>query len=367
MDSVIKQKLSSIHLHRITNYIREDLEPIKSFIKRISTHSEQIGSMKKELEIKRRYNESKFGNSFTTSSDSSHSMATYLVRRDARDEQSFSPQKSMPMHINELSNSKAAYPKTKYTDRGRTTHNKNRRPSVPKPNFKSTRRSQSRYRSGSRSCGCNSLYQTPESTPSSTRIFSPSTASPRCTYAQHKPKRHLNLSPAAAGCRLWTPPAFKKPNCQMYTQTSPCKPTKLNCRKCLKSKCQCDPGYITFRTPQRSRARTTSQGISSAKCQTLGSKEDADDITTTSSKVMTDSQSSTEELKGMLPYWLRSKVSLWRDRCSWRISRRPGVFDITLGILLGYALWVWLGFLAHRLYVVYRIYTGAHKRTTPIM
>ena len=51
MKDVINQKLSPVHLVCIIKHVKEDLHLIKGFIQRISSHSEQIGLLKKELEI----------------------------------------------------------------------------------------------------------------------------------------------------------------------------------------------------------------------------------------------------------------------------------------------------------------------------
>lgn len=53
MESAINLKLSPIHLRRLIDYIKEDLQPLKGYVLRISNHGQHIGSLQKELATKK--------------------------------------------------------------------------------------------------------------------------------------------------------------------------------------------------------------------------------------------------------------------------------------------------------------------------
>ncbi|KAF6031770.1 hypothetical protein EB796_009927 [Bugula neritina] len=94
-DNVIKKNLSPGHLQRLISYLRNDIEPLPGFVSRISLHAENLGSMKKEFELQKAFNESLHNISFSTiGSDSQSSFTRYMIDRAAREPSPIIPPKS---------------------------------------------------------------------------------------------------------------------------------------------------------------------------------------------------------------------------------------------------------------------------------
>ena len=105
-DNVIKKKLSPSHLQRLIDYLRDDIQPLRGFINKISLHAENLGTLKKEYELQGASGEPSLHNlSFsTTASESNSSFTRYMFDRRARavsDENVNSP--SPPYHTPRLS------------------------------------------------------------------------------------------------------------------------------------------------------------------------------------------------------------------------------------------------------------------------
>ncbi|XP_067928296.1 uncharacterized protein [Watersipora subatra] len=85
-DNVIKKRLSPSHLERLINYLRDDIQPLRGFINKISVHAENLGSMKKEYELQGAGGEGLRTLSLsTTNSDSNSSFTRYMFDRTARE------------------------------------------------------------------------------------------------------------------------------------------------------------------------------------------------------------------------------------------------------------------------------------------
>lgn len=50
-NAVVKKGLSPVHIRRVLDYLREDIEPLGDLIRRISATSEQLGSLRREYEL----------------------------------------------------------------------------------------------------------------------------------------------------------------------------------------------------------------------------------------------------------------------------------------------------------------------------
>lgn len=89
-ENVVHRRLSPSHLERLIRYLRDDIQPLRDFITRISLHAEKLGSLRKEYELQALYGEriKEFQASLTqcsSHSESSSSLTRYIIGRDERD------------------------------------------------------------------------------------------------------------------------------------------------------------------------------------------------------------------------------------------------------------------------------------------
>lgn len=349
METIINQNLSPIHLRRIIDFIREDIDPLKSFVKRISTHAEQIGSLKKDHELRTTV----FYNSMretSYSSESGHSVASYLVRRNARQ---ISPpllltQRYRPEHAT-LARSERLSPSDLSGDRRSRSRRKlsdvHEEP-TPFSNRRQSRRHsredlKSRYiASRSRS---KSVYLTPEGSP------------------QRYPER------------LWTPDAFKK---SQPSRRKSKKSVKIGydtrgvsgeddeCPTCHKDevddianrlvgmKADLDDGMSDDELQYRLEKDKNKGAV---KCQDIPSKDGVGERESPSKASV--------NAETRRPWYtrIRDSTSKLADSC------HLGMLEMVILILLAYIFYQWWKGIIYRLGIVYRVYTGIETRGVPRM
>ena len=330
METIINQDLSPIHLRRIIDFIREDLEPVKTFIRRISSHAEQIGSLKKEHEMRKTIFYHSLAESLSsTTSDSNHSAASYLVRRNAR---KGSPAKSDRLHINDLSNetytvNSPVACRGDYRDRSRESRRKCRKWTDN---------------------GCESRSR------SKSAYFTP------------------NCSPDRLPERLWTPPAYKRTDqtCsrrkESMNRCRDCRMRVVDCRCQERDEVDCISDSLKeMRDKIDSELRLDNHKKHCKQC----SKNSGDntkleflDAPVTALTV----ESSDVKVASTLPW----RVIDWCMRLKHKLTGNTsmGALEKLIVLLVAYLGYQWWKGILYRLGVVYRVYTGDYDtRGVPSM
>lgn len=336
METIIDQDLSPIHLRRIIDFIREDIQPVKTFIKRISTHAEQIGSLKKEHELRKTmfYHSLRASSSSSSTSDSDHSAASYLVRRNARRE---SPAKSDRLHINDLSSETYTVHDCcgDYQDYSRQSRKKHR-----------ARDCKARSRS-------KSVYLTP------------------------------NCSPERLSVMLWTPPAYKKTR-QSSSGRSRREDNKQSrsrrrednerCRDCrmrmIDCRCQ-DVDEVDCVLDNLKETEECEMSNERLRGKAVKDMQCGDDCTLDFVDAPVQTCIDTDDCKAMkvVSTW-PWRIMDWCKRLKYKLtgSSSVGTLEKLILLLVAYLGYQWWKGILYRLGVVYRVYTGGYDiRGAPSM
>lgn len=356
MESIINQKLSPAHIRRIINYIREDLQPLTGFIKRVSDHAEKIGSLKKDIELRnelqcacRRISnqEPSDHSSCSTSSTSTHSLhsvASYLIKRNAR-QASLSPTRTA---VTECRARKRSVTPCKRSQ----SFNRADRPVRSMPGLSPTFKPHQTVPRECRTRQCTSTARRPSQTRPCNKSRTRSTSvykTPDCS-----PKR-------AQVRRLWTPPAYKK---------------RFTTNGCASPKREQTTWYNYNRKPSCSRCTLIEE-------RNAGNDSTYTTLTNTNTRrplVETDTSDATSHsidplhMEGEQPVVcqdgtcdLNYNNSLLR-RFKQRLSRgtTPGILESVVVTLIVYLIFRYLRVLTHRLAIVYKAYTGSEFKGIPM-